>query len=379
MTKIVGNTVGVPNPISDWEQTDPTKADYIKNKRVKASQLDADVLGSLVYVGSGEMPEGYNIQIDTSGTETEVTISADTIYDLVINNQAEWDAAVTSSFGGAKNVLLNCDIEINEIICNHLPVINIWVKKFEYDTSIKETVMKNVKVDAYAFPNTLKSIAGNGHNINFNLSADASGDYTEDDYIKYFSFRNCSIKDVQFNVLSGVISLCNINGMFDCSCNVDYDDDNKYHMFTVESSTNIHRFNGGAQNNYSSCVIYNCSNIYNSSICGHEASWGTGFDLCNNLVSCEADSYDESGFYRCTNLIGCKTEVYDTYGSNPSGYRGCEQLVNCKASVYGGYGYKNCSCLSNCIAELDGGVSGFTGANTYCDSETCKEIEIVYE
>lgn len=30
--KIMGNTVGVPNPRSDWSQTDPTKADYIKNK-----------------------------------------------------------------------------------------------------------------------------------------------------------------------------------------------------------------------------------------------------------------------------------------------------------------------------------------------------------
>ena len=32
MAKIVGNTVGVPNPQSDWDQTDATKADFIKNK-----------------------------------------------------------------------------------------------------------------------------------------------------------------------------------------------------------------------------------------------------------------------------------------------------------------------------------------------------------
>lgn len=29
---IRGNTVGLPNPQADWNQTDPTKADYIKNK-----------------------------------------------------------------------------------------------------------------------------------------------------------------------------------------------------------------------------------------------------------------------------------------------------------------------------------------------------------
>lgn len=30
--RIVGGMVGVPNPQSDWKQTDPKKADYIKNK-----------------------------------------------------------------------------------------------------------------------------------------------------------------------------------------------------------------------------------------------------------------------------------------------------------------------------------------------------------
>ena len=32
MSKIVGNVVGIPNPQSDFNQADPTKADYIKNK-----------------------------------------------------------------------------------------------------------------------------------------------------------------------------------------------------------------------------------------------------------------------------------------------------------------------------------------------------------
>ena len=38
--KIMGNTVGVPNPRSDWSQTDPTKADYIKNKPNLADKAD---------------------------------------------------------------------------------------------------------------------------------------------------------------------------------------------------------------------------------------------------------------------------------------------------------------------------------------------------
>ena len=32
MSKIVGNVVGIPNPQSDFNQNDPAKADYIKNK-----------------------------------------------------------------------------------------------------------------------------------------------------------------------------------------------------------------------------------------------------------------------------------------------------------------------------------------------------------
>jgi hypothetical protein len=34
MAKIIGNTVGVPNPQTDWSQTDETKGDYLKNRDV---------------------------------------------------------------------------------------------------------------------------------------------------------------------------------------------------------------------------------------------------------------------------------------------------------------------------------------------------------
>jgi len=30
--RIIGNPVGVPNPKTDWNQTDPAKSDYLKNK-----------------------------------------------------------------------------------------------------------------------------------------------------------------------------------------------------------------------------------------------------------------------------------------------------------------------------------------------------------
>ena len=42
MAKIMGNIVGLPSPRSDWNQTNETKADYIKNKPTKLSQFEND-------------------------------------------------------------------------------------------------------------------------------------------------------------------------------------------------------------------------------------------------------------------------------------------------------------------------------------------------
>ena len=40
--RIVGDVVGVPNPKTDWSQTDETKADFLKNKPTKLSQFEND-------------------------------------------------------------------------------------------------------------------------------------------------------------------------------------------------------------------------------------------------------------------------------------------------------------------------------------------------
>ena len=46
MNKVIGNTVGLPNPRTDWSQSDKTKADYLKNKEELKKELDgkADAL-----------------------------------------------------------------------------------------------------------------------------------------------------------------------------------------------------------------------------------------------------------------------------------------------------------------------------------------------
>ena len=40
MNKVIGNTVGLPNPRTDWSQSDKTKADYLKNKEELKKELD---------------------------------------------------------------------------------------------------------------------------------------------------------------------------------------------------------------------------------------------------------------------------------------------------------------------------------------------------
>lgn len=42
MAKVIGNIVGVPNPKTDWNQTDPTKADCLLNKPTKLSAFKND-------------------------------------------------------------------------------------------------------------------------------------------------------------------------------------------------------------------------------------------------------------------------------------------------------------------------------------------------
>ncbi len=48
MAKIIGNTTAMPNPRPDWNQTDETKADYIKNKP-DIEHLISDQVGGLKF------------------------------------------------------------------------------------------------------------------------------------------------------------------------------------------------------------------------------------------------------------------------------------------------------------------------------------------
>lgn len=81
MTKIIGNTTTTPNPKPDWNQTDPTKADYIKNKPdiesgegLKSIQLPQDA-DTFDYTGSS----GYKSSLFESGSSGEGSVELSTL------------------------------------------------------------------------------------------------------------------------------------------------------------------------------------------------------------------------------------------------------------------------------------------------------------
>jgi hypothetical protein len=71
MAKVIGNIVGVPNPKSDWNQNDATKADYIKNKPDVYTKKEVDKkLSDIQVSGGGGNSEPFVI---TFATRVEVT------------------------------------------------------------------------------------------------------------------------------------------------------------------------------------------------------------------------------------------------------------------------------------------------------------------
>lgn len=75
MAKVIGNTVGVPNPQPDWNQNDATKADFIKNKPTKLSQFENDcdfATSGAVVATKDQLPTDASIGVihEVGGTVT---------------------------------------------------------------------------------------------------------------------------------------------------------------------------------------------------------------------------------------------------------------------------------------------------------------------
>ena len=61
MDRVIGNIVGVPNPKSDWNQNDATKADYIKNKPDIYTKKEVDEKIKGINAGGGGSDEPFII------------------------------------------------------------------------------------------------------------------------------------------------------------------------------------------------------------------------------------------------------------------------------------------------------------------------------
>ena len=78
MSKIVGNIVGLPSPRSDWNQTNETKADFIKNKPTKLSQFenDSQFVDNTTYVTDQQYFDGRVTQNEDDIAELKESVES---------------------------------------------------------------------------------------------------------------------------------------------------------------------------------------------------------------------------------------------------------------------------------------------------------------
>lgn len=96
--KIRGNTVGIPNPQPNWDQTDPTQADYIRNKPVEYVIVGAvqPTRVPTLWFHTGD-PDSENVLLDlTSEVNEEVLANVDDTDYGVTNADASGTPTETS-------------------------------------------------------------------------------------------------------------------------------------------------------------------------------------------------------------------------------------------------------------------------------------------
>jgi len=159
MGKIIGNTTATPNPRPDWNQTDSTKADYIKNKPTIFTEDEIKTLINTdapdeIYVGDGEMPSDATIQIIMDGSDEEQALK-DELKDYIDGefNKIDFEAikeeirvAVIESLGG--NPIFGYVDENNNIIVSGNLADGDYTLKYEMEDgsfiTVGELVLDNV-------------------------------------------------------------------------------------------------------------------------------------------------------------------------------------------------------------------------------------------
>lgn len=152
MAKIIGNTTATPNPRPDWNQTDETKADYIKNKPTVLTEEDVVDL------------------ISENGSESNVEV--DQTFDPKSEN-AQSGIAVDQAISTKSQVQIVSD-DITEI----LPTLKIHkVTQEQYDQAFENNTLENNAI--YLTPDD--EIDLSGYATIEQLNGKANAEHTHDD------------------------------------------------------------------------------------------------------------------------------------------------------------------------------------------------------
>ena len=99
MGKVIGNIVGVPNPKTDWNQNDESKADCLKNKPTKVSQFEND---------AGYLTEHQDISHKADKTVTDrqgrmLELLQDDVMSLLIDHSSAGGTSYNFDFTNLRN------------------------------------------------------------------------------------------------------------------------------------------------------------------------------------------------------------------------------------------------------------------------------------
>ena len=125
MAKIIGNAIATPNPRPDWNQTDETKADYIRNKpilgnfttksEVEKSDLALDVQATLDKADSAIQPTEGKTLSSNDYTDDEKMKLANIEDGAQVNVQADWNQTDTTKNDYIKNKPIILQADWNQI------------------------------------------------------------------------------------------------------------------------------------------------------------------------------------------------------------------------------------------------------------------------
>lgn len=191
MREIIGNTTATPNPRPDWNQTDSTKADYIKNKPELAEVAISGSYNDLTDKPDISLIEGVATEdyvdnkienlatVATSGSYNDLIDKPDLLFDTedYIDNKFEDLADVATS--GSYNDLINRPV---------IPTVPTKVSELENDSDFIANGANQIEAQKFVIPYT--------GNYEYGISTHLSEDelyINDNDYYAKFAVPGISV------------------------------------------------------------------------------------------------------------------------------------------------------------------------------------------